>query len=301
MLQLTYSSFPKDFLKWQDSWNRIIYFTPVKYFTFIQVFIGVILFVNASAQTEHWDTYMAKFGDKPGSVLVDMGYKDAAPDGRYPFLLVTGPKAQDCNKQRLPGNEEIDRLEEILDATSNFITGVTAKVLVGTFTYDCERLNYYYVKDTMGVRNAIMRLYNRSYPNYEYAINMKADREWSTYRTFLYPGDETLNWMENDKILTKLLQQGDSLKQARDINFELYFKADTGRQAFAGFAKMKGYKADMTKVSKSANLPYELVLTKRGFVKMDAINEMTQELKNELKKYNSLYVGWDAPLQPLKK
>lgn len=271
----------------------------MKYFTFIQVLLGTILFVRADAQTEHWDTYMAKFGDKPGSVLVDMGYKDAAPDSRYPFLVVTGPRSQDCNKQKLPANEEIGRMEEMLDATTSFITGVTAKVLVGTFTYNCERLNYYYVKDTAGVRYAIMRLYNRNYPNYEYAINMKADREWSVYRTFLYPGDETLNWMENDKIITKMLQQGDSLTQPRDINFELYFKTDTGRQSFVGFMKEKGYKTDTTQISQSPNVPYELVLTKHASVKMDTINEMTQEIKTGLKKYNSIYVGWNAPLKPL--
>ena len=274
--------------------NHLLY--SVKYIRLIQVFISTMLVFNASAQTEHWDTYMAKFDNKPGSVLVDMGYKDMAPDSRYPYLVVTGPKAQDCNKQKLPGNEEIDRMEEILDATTNFITGVTAKVLVGTFTYNCERLNYYYVKDTIGVRYAIMRMYNRNYANYEYAINMKADREWSVYRTFLYPNEETQNWMENDKIIAKMLQQGDSLTRPRDINFELYFKTDTGRLSFVDIAMGKGYKTDTTQISKSANVPYELILTKHTYVKMDDINEMTQELKKELKRYNSIYVGWNAPL-----
>ena len=252
----------------------------MKQFFFLQAFIFTVISINAKAQVEHWDTYMAKFGDKPGSVLVDMGYKDIAPDSKYPFLVITGPQALDCNKQKLPGNEEIERLEEILDATNNFITGVTAKVLVGTFTYNCERLNYYYVKDTIGVRYAIMRLYNRNYPNYKYAINMKADRDWSSYRTFLYPNDETLNWMENNKIIAKMLQQGDSLTKPRDINFDTYFRTDTGR------------------ASQSPNMPYELILTKHEAVKMDAVNKMTEELKAELKKYNSIYVGWEAPLVP---
>ena len=251
---------------------------------------------NAGAQTEQWDTYMAKFGEKPGSVLVDMGYKDAAPDSKYPFLLVSGPKAIECGKNGLPMPEEIDKLEEILDGTNNFITGVTAKVLVGTFTYNCERLNYYYVKDTTGVRNAIMRLYNRNYTNYEYAINMKADRDWSVYRTFLYPSDETLNWMENDKIIAKMLQQGDSLTRQRDIDFELYFKTDTGRASFVNYAQSKGYKTDTTQVSKSRNVPYKLILTRYGYVKMEDINKMTGELKDELKKYSSIYAGWSAPL-----
>ena len=272
----------------------------MKYVLFIQTVIFSLLFLSAEAQTEHWDTYMAKFGDKPGSILVNMGYKNVAPDKRYPYLVVSGPQALSCNKQGLPDKEEIDRLEEILDATNNFITGVTAKVLVGTFTYNCERLNYYYVKDTIGIRNAIMRLYKRNYSNYKYAINMKADKEWNTYLTFLYPNEETLDWMDNDKIITKMLEAGDDLKKQRDISFDLYFKTDTGRKLFTGFADAKGYRTDTTRISANSSYLRELVVTKYGLVKMDTINSMSAELKNELKKYNAFYNGWDAPY-PAKK
>ena len=271
----------------------------MKLILFIQTVVCSLFFYCAGAQTERWDTYMAQFGDKPGSVLVNMGYKDAAPDNKYPFLVITGPKSENCNKQNLPDKEEIDKLEEILDATNNFITGVTAKMLVGTFTYNCERLNYYYVKDTVGIRNAIMRLYKRNYSNYRYVINMKADRAWSTYLTFLYPNDETLTWMDNDKIITKMLQDGDDLVKQRDINFDLYFKTDTGRKAFTDFVYNKGYKPDTTKASNNHNYPYELIVSKFGHVKMESINNMTQELKSELKKYNSFYNSWEAPVPKL--
>lgn len=267
----------------------------MKRILFIPFIICFFLVRNVNAQTEQWDTYMAKFGDKPGSVLVNMGYKDAAPDKKYPYLVVTGPQALNCNKQGLPDKEEIDRLEEILDATNNFITGVTAKVLVGTFTYNCERLNYYYVKDTIGIRNAIIRLYKRNFSNYKYAINMKADRDWNTYLTFLYPNEETLNWMDNDKIITKMLEAGDDLTKPRDINFYLYFKTDSGRKFFADFVHVQGYKTDTTSVPGNNNHLKELVVTKFGIVKMETINSMATGLKNELKKYNAFYNGWDAP------
>ena len=255
----------------------------------------MLLHTIANGQTEHWDTYMAKFGDKPGSVLVDMGYKDIAPDEKYPYLLVTGPQAMNCDKQGLPDKEEIDRLEEILDATSNFITGVTAKTLVGTLTYNCERLNYYYVKDTMGIRYALMRMYNRNYSNYKYAINIKPDRGWSTYKTFLYPNEETMDWMVNDKIIAKMIQEGDSLIRGRDINFDLYFKTDTGRRSFVQVAHSRGYKTDTTGGNKNNGM-YELVASKYGMIRTNVLDSMTHELKGEMKKYNAIYNGWEAPL-----
>jgi hypothetical protein len=121
--------------------DRFPLFYSVKFLPVIQTFVYSALIFSASAQNENWDTYMAKFGDKPGSVLVDMALINNAPDTRYPYLVITGPKGHDCNKQGLPGKEEINAMEEVLDATDNFITGITAKILTGTFTFskDADR------------------------------------------------------------------------------------------------------------------------------------------------------------------
>jgi Family of unknown function (DUF695)/Regulator of ribonuclease activity B len=250
--------------------------------------------IPANAQNEHWDTYMAKFGNKPASVLVDMGQVTVAPDQKYQNLVITGPRVQNCNKQGLPDKEEINTLEDILDGTGNFLTGVTPKVLVGTVTYNCERLNYYYVKDTVGIRNAIARMYGKSYPNYTYTIRIKHDPEWVSYRTFLYPDEPTLNWMENDKIITKMIQQGDTAHTLRDINFDLFFKTDTDRSAFVVFAKTKGYKVAAMPAPKNANAPFEVVVATLNYIKMDIINPMTEELKAAAKKHHGFFSGWEV-------
>ncbi len=77
--------------------------------------------------------------------------------------------------------------------------------------------------------------------------------EWTTYSTFLYPNEETPKWMENTKIIEKMIQDGDSLTKQRDINFDFYFKSDTDRKTFADFASIKGYK-DRFVVSQGARL-----------------------------------------------
>jgi uncharacterized protein DUF695/regulator of ribonuclease activity B len=266
----------------------------VKYCVAIQTIIYCLLFSAARAQNEQWDTYMAKFGDKPGSVLVDMALMPDAPDRKYPNLVITGPRAHHCNSQGIPDKEEIDQMEGILDATNNFLTGVTPKILAGTFTYNCERLNYYYVKDTNGIRNALRRMYDRGYRDYNYVIRINSDPGWITYRTFLYPNDETLNWMENDKIISKMLQQGDSLTTPRNINFDLYFRSDTDRRSFANFATEKGYKADKFTDPKTPSDAYGLTVSKYALVKMDALSTMTAELKKEAKKHHGTYYSWEA-------
>ncbi len=269
---------------------------PVKYFIIIQL-ICCFLISPAYAQNEQWDTYMAKFGDKPGSVLVDMALLPDAPDRKYPNLVITGPRAHHCNNQGLPDREEIEQLEEILDATNNFLTGVTPKILVGTFTYNCERLNYYYVKDTTGIRNALRRMYDRGFRDYNYVIRISSDPGWITYRSFLYPNDETLNWMENDKIISKMLQHGDSLTTQRDITFDLSFRSDTDRRSFAALAISKGYKAEKYTDPKTPSDAYGLTVSKYAFVKMDFLTSTTSELKSESRKHHGVYNGWTAPLK----
>jgi len=50
-------------------------------------------------------------------------------------------------------------------------------------------------------------------------------------------------------------------------------------------------------MAKSTAAPYEVILSKFGPIKMDAINDMAEELKREARKHHGLYNGWEAPLE----
>ena len=263
--------------------------------TIYVTFVPAVL--HAQIHTESWDSYLAKFGDQPASVLVDMGLNASAPDKRYPYLVVVGPKAHSSNKYGLPDNEEISQLETILDATDNFITGITAKVLAGTVTYNGERLNYYYVKDTTGIRNAIRRMYNRSFKDYQFKLSVKSDPQWLTYSTFLYPSEETLNWMDNNKLITVLLQSGDSLTKPRNIVYAACFKTDSSRSAFMAFVTGNGYTVQKSPTVKNYTFPECILFSRFGYIKMDSINIVTTTIKEEVKKHNGFYDGWSAPLK----
>ena len=253
-------------------------------------------FFHCMAQGENWDNYVATFKGRPGSILVNMGLSDQAPDKRYPYLVITGPHSQQCKANGIPDNEEMPALEGILDATGSFLNGVTANVLAGTFTFNCQRLNYYYVRDTAGVHNAISRMYNQSYKGYTYSVKVKHDPEWSTYRTFLYPDEKMRQWMSNSKVIAGMLKAGDSLSQARDLNFTLYFKNDTGRRAFSEYARANSYKVDTFSYADD-KYPFGITVSKYGYVKVDIINLMEEDLKAEVKRYQAIYSGWDAMLR----
>ncbi len=267
----------------------------------IYILILVLCFINrgstALAQTEMWDTYLSRIGDQPATILLDMDLILAAPDKRYPYVVITGPQAHNCGKTGIPAAIEIEALENILDATGNFLTGLTPKILAGTVMYNCQRNNYYYVRDTTGVRNAIMRMYNRNFKDYKYSIIIRHDPQWLSYRTFLYPNDETQNWMENNHIITSMLQQGDSLKKVRPITFAACFRSDTARDAFSTFVTGKGYSIDKSPSVKTSDAPLCLLFSKTESIKVDSINVITQDLRNEIKKHGGIYNSWNAPIK----
>lgn len=267
-------------------------FYSVKYLFSISLFLCYLL-PSANAQQEHWDTYIANFDGKAGSVLVDMGLQPTAPDKRYPYLVITGPRTENCSPQGLPYKEDIPVMEGMLDATTIFLTGITAKVLAGTLTYNCERVNYYYVKDTMGIRNAIGRMYERSYRDHSYVIKIKPDPEWKTYRTFLYPDEQTQIWMENNRLITEMKERGDSLTTERFIRFNVSFKSAPERDAFLKFAEAEGYSVERLPVMNLST--YAATISRYGFVKMDYVNPLVSKIKAELIKYNGTYNGWKAP------
>lgn len=252
---------------------------------------------KASAQLEMWDAYISRVDNKPVSIMLDMALILKAPDSRYPYLVITGPQAANHSKTGIPTHEETEELEKILDATDNFLTGVTAKVLAGTVTYNNQRNNYYYVRDTAGVRNAILRMYNRNYKNYKFSVIIKPDKEWLTYRTYLYPDDSTQNWMDNNRNITAMLQQGDSLTQERNIVFAACFPSDTARSAFTSFVTGIGYTIDKTPLAKNGENTYCLLFSKKDRIKVDSFNNTTMYIRSQVKKYNGSYGGWNAPVR----
>ena len=62
----------------------------MKIFILILPSLIFLLPCNLTAQQPQWETYMGKYENGPGSTIVDMAVKNAAPVKDMPLLLVTG-------------------------------------------------------------------------------------------------------------------------------------------------------------------------------------------------------------------
>ena len=112
--------------------------------------------------------------------------------------------------------------------------------MVATFTHQCERLDYIYLSDTNSIRKKLIDLYSSNFPGYKYYINIRTDKSWTAYTDFLYPNEETLEYMSNNKVLIQLQEAGDNLSKERQVDHWIYFINKNDRELYKNFAENSG-------------------------------------------------------------
>ncbi len=259
-------------------------------------FITILLFsvISSIAQTGEWDTYIARYEKGPGSTLVNMSLKNSAPDRNYPFLFAAGVKFNNCTSEGLPGPSALNSLNKISDTIVALINQKTGARLAGTFTYLCERKDYFYVKDTAGLKEAVSALLTSRFNGYTPAFLVKKDREWDAYLNFLYPNEETLDYMGNQKIIQRLIKAGDKLDQPRVIDHFLLFKTEKDRECFAYIAISKKFKIETKDSSGNAAFPFSLHLSRSDRADLSSINNLTRWFREQVTSCKGKYDGWET-------
>lgn len=256
---------------------------------------GLLLNVLSSfCQEESWDVYMAQYEKGPGSTVINMSLKEVAPVKQMAYLLSTGVTLIKCSTDGLPVKEEFDMLYKISDSIKHIVDSKTKNKFVGTFSYQCERNDYYYLSDTIGIRKLLETAYKKTFPKYKYTINIKTDEQWEVYLAFLYPNDETFEYMSNQKVVLKLTEQGDDLAKPRQVDHWLYFKTVTDRDKFIAYALKEKFKVEDKQFNKDLQLNYKLRISRIDNVDLGSISKTTIELRKKAKELNGVYDGWET-------
>jgi hypothetical protein len=254
----------------------------------------VIAAGTSVAQQGNWDVYIAQYEKGPGSTSLNMKLIDYAPAKELPFLLITGVIFENCREDGFPRQDEFEKLYTISDNIGESINLITRSELVGTFTYQCERLDYIYLKDTTSIRDTLIRLYNSKYRNYKAYIAIKYDPDWDAYVKFLYPGEEIRESMSNRKVIAQLQQSGDKLSKSRPVDHWLYFPDKPSRELFIKYAEYKGFKIESQEKTKDSELPYELHISRVDLVTLEAMDKITLDLRKKAREYKGEYDGWET-------
>ena len=246
------------------------------------------------AQQPQWETYMGQYENGPGSTIVDMAVKNIAPVKDMPFLVATGIAFDKCSTDGLPEKEAFPELYRVSDAVNLLMKNTLQNIFTGTFTYQCERLDHYYVKDTIGLRDKLVKFYNDSFPSLKYRINIKTDNIWQDYLDFLYPNAVSLEFIANEKVISKLKEAGDQAEKERPVDHWLYFKTETDQACFIPYAVKQKFKIVSKEKTGDASRPYKLHIARTDKVELSAISAITIDLKRVAMRCNGEYDGWET-------
>lgn len=263
--------------------------------TFIVFSLFIISGYIAIAQTEEqWDVYMAMYEKGPGSTTINMGIVNQAPVKNLPYVLVTGLTAKDCRDDGFPAREEFDLMYRASDQVLAEVAKLAKAEHVGTFTYQCKRLDYIYLSDTTQIREQLVKLYKSDFSNYQYHIHLRSDAEWEIYLQYLFPSEEIQEYMSNDKVIIKLSEAGDKLSTARQVDHWLYFSTAKDRDAFERAIKTDGFKTEGKEKLEGAGNVYQLKISRTDKVDHESINPITLALRKKAKEFNGDYDGWET-------
>ena len=263
-------------------------------------FILLLISCNTKSQEtqktddSNWDAYIANYENGAGSTTFNMDLKKDAPKTDLPYILITGVTFSNCNKDGFPEKEEFNKLYEVSDEVEATISKLTKMELAGTFTYQCERLNYYYINDTTQIRSKLTALYKNKFSNYKHYINVKPDKNWEAYLNFLYPNEEIQESMSNQKVIEQLQKGGDDLTKSRQIDHWLYFSNEKNRNLFEKLITQNGFKIETKEKIDDQEKPFKLHISRNDKVDSESISKITLELRKKAKELEGDYDGWET-------
>lgn len=265
-------------------------------FTFCLGLVLLFFALPAKSQEEDWDTYTANYKKGPCSVMVDLSLHKTGPIRGLSYVAAIGVMCKDCNDDGLPTPAELEKCYVISDTLKAKLDKLVRNRMVGTFTYRCDRLDYFYVQDTTRIRERMTTLFKVYFPTYKPYIIIREDRKWNTYKEVLYPNEENAERMENQKMVVKLVQGGDNLTIERPVIHQVDFTSEKDRSCFMSYASSHGYALE-TSVKRIENeLLYKLKMIRSDLVDLESITKITLELNREIKKCRGIYEGWEAPV-----
>ena len=130
---------------------------------------------------------------------------------------------------------------------------------------------------------------------YEFDVGEQEDSLWEQYLNVLYPSPEDLERMVNRDLLDMLVEQGDILTVAREVQHWMYFPSDPSRALFRDAAVAAGFKI-LSDSSSEGKLPFGIAVARTQSIEQGSIDRTVVELLNLSRRFDGEYDGWETPI-----
>jgi hypothetical protein len=245
--------------------------------------------------SDEWNFYFCNIDDKFASIFVDLGIIDSTPIDTLPFMAYIRLKMNLPNDNGVSSREEYDAIDQIEEALNAKFT-VDLSQYVGRCTTDSYRDFFFYIskpKDWMQSVTDLML----SFPDYQYTADIREEKDWSTYRLFLYPDKAARQSIDNRRICLLLEENGDLMNEAREIEHWAYFTDEHSRSEFVSEVIQLGFSIGSLEVSDIKDtMKYSARFCRDDIPSFMNIDNVTLPLFYLAINNNGYYDGWGTAI-----
>jgi len=189
----------------------------------------------------------------------------------------------------LSSQEEAPVLFKIEDALARELAAECRAMECGRTTASGSRVFYFYAESNIGFEDAVRKAFI-PFPEYAIEFGVQRDPPWSNYLNVLYPSDEQLQQIGNMDVLSKLVDEGDTLALQREVTHWVFFASTEGRAEFGKAVTDLGYAVDEEYLV-DGDEPYAVRVSNTHAVTPDIIDKVVLELFRLARKMNGNYDG----------
>lgn len=242
--------------------------------------------------SDDWDVYFTHVDDKPASILLDLGFAEEAPIPGLSVLAYVTVDFLDPDENGMSGQSEHARLVALEDALIPALTHETC-IFVGRCTTAGQRDFFFYMDNAKGVEEKVEAVM-AGFDEYPWDMGLVEEPGWDTYLEFLFPDDQGMDTIRNNRVRRNLLAEGDNLAAPREIDHWLQFVSRNDLDAFLLEADREGFRATVR--DKERDKPYELLLQREDTP--EDIDDVTWPLRELAGAHGGVYDGWGCRVVP---
>ena len=237
--------------------------------------------------SDDWDVYFTHVDDKPAFMLLDLGIEQEAPIPGLSVMAYVTIDFQEPDENGMSKHSEFARLMEIEDALVTAVTSDTS-IFVGRCTCDGRRDFFFYMDNGREVEERVTAVMS-DFDEYTWDIGMCEEPGWDTYLNFLFPDEQGMDTIWNNRLRRQLEEQGDDLSLPREVEHWLYFKSVEDRAAFVAEVEREGFAVTLPDKTREDGFWGTLV---RRSDSPDDIDDVTWPLRELAGAHGGEYEGW---------
>jgi len=245
--------------------------------------------------SDDWDVYFAHVESKPASMLLDLGLAAEAPIPGLSVMCYVTLDFLDPDENGMSKRSEYDRLLAIEDALVPSLTHETC-IFVGRCTTNGQRDFFFYMDNGKGVEEKVEAVMSR-FEEYTWDMGLVEEPGWDTYLEFLYPDEQGMDTIWNNRVRRQLTEQNDDLAAPREIDHWLYFPSDQDRAAFKTEIEVEKFR--VTLLDPEEDKPFGVLVQRVDAP--DDIDDITWPLRELGGAHGGIYDGWGCSVVVLPK